>query len=90
MNLQERAKTFLDRKPPQEIDYVPNSIAELFIRNYVQANKFDDEFIELGELAMMTADEASNTHSTEDAQAYFSECKSILSEILAEQAPLQI
>jgi len=86
MILKERAKIFLDRKPPEEVAYVPDSIAELFIRNYVQGQKFDEELIELGELAMMAAGEAIDAHSTEDARAYFGECQSILKGILSELA----
>ena len=83
MNLKERAQAFLDRKPPDEIAFVPGSIAELFIHNYALGKAFDAEMLELGELALMASDEAVETHSTKEAQEYFTECKTILSEIIA-------
>ena len=84
MTLQARAKQFLSQPVPKEIQYVPGSVAEIFIQNYANGGTFDDELLELGELSSMTIDEALESHSTADAQAYFKECQSILNAILKE------
>jgi hypothetical protein len=81
-DLKSRAKAFLEREVPQEISYVSGSIAEIFIRNYIDGKTFDAELLELGELTAMTLDEAIDSHSTEEAKEYFSECRFLIGAIM--------
>jgi hypothetical protein len=83
-DLRDRAQAFLERPIPDEIQYVPNSIAELFIRNYVSGGEFDDEFLGLGDLAAEIMDNEVSTHKTPEAKAFFQECKELLEAILDE------
>jgi len=84
MDLRTRAQNFLDLPIPRGVDYGPDSAADMFIRNYTEAGDFDDELVEMGERAIVELDEALDEGPTAEVQEYFIECKSIVSEILAE------
>jgi hypothetical protein len=84
MDLRTRAQNFLDLPIPRGIDYVPDSIAEMFIRNYVVGGDFDNELTELGEMALISVDEIIDEGLTPDAEEYFHECKEIIAAILKE------
>ena len=83
--LQERAKAFLKRPVPAGIDYVPGSMAELFIAAYAKRGKAapDAESREMMELCAMEAEAAAAARRGEPA-AYFRETAAILRAMLGE------
>lgn len=83
--LRQRGEEFLKREVPQEINYAPNSITELFIARYVSGDEdFDAEERELLKLCASESSKAAKRHKTTEAKAYFAECATITEAILAE------
>ncbi len=84
--LQTRAKAFLQRTIPAEIDYVPGSIAESLIATYAECGhlSLDAETAELLGLAGMESQAAAGRYSNPAAVDYFRETAAILEAILAE------
>ncbi len=84
--LQERAQAFLNRPIPAELakKYVPGSISELYIGNYVVNDLLDAEGADLLAICAYEAEDAVNRYKTPETKAYFSECAGILAAIEAE------
>jgi hypothetical protein len=84
--LQARARSFLDRNIPAEIGYVPNSIAERFIRTYADEGQLSDdpETMELLGLAAMDSRAMLDQLKDSAAMDYFRESSTILESMLAE------
>ena len=82
--LQLKAKQFLERPVPSEIKYVPGSLVEIFLTAYSQGEELDPELVELANIGAIELDNAADAHSTDDAKAYFRDCKHILDEIFTE------
>ena len=83
--LQARAKAFVGRAVPKELDYAPGSIAERVIAQYAEAGALEagSDFAELIELATMEAAAAVDRHDGQ-ARAYMAESAVILEEITRE------
>jgi hypothetical protein len=81
--LQERAKALLARPIPSELapDYVPNSMADIFIAAYAKNGALDDEALEMIGLCAMEAASAAESYKTDEARAYFIECAAVLTAI---------
>lgn len=84
MDLKTRAQNFLDLPVPFGIDVESDSAAEMFIRNYAEGGDFDDELMEMADQALVSIDETIDAGPTPEAEAYFIECKSVISGILHE------
>jgi hypothetical protein len=80
--LQQKASEFLELPVPKEIQYVPGSLVEVFLRAYAEGVELDPELIELAEIGAMELDGAVDAHSTSEAKTYFRDCKAILQRIL--------
>jgi hypothetical protein len=76
--LQRRCVTFLEREVPAEIAYVPNSITELWMKQFVAGEPFDAEMMELLEICGMEALNSRERMETPEAKAYFQESAEIL------------
>lgn len=87
MTLQERAKTFLDRPIPEDLDYIPGSISENIIAAYAADGRvdLDPELGELLEICIVEGFSAAEQGSPE-RRAYFRESAAILQAIQAESA----
>ena len=88
VELQARARAFLQRPIPVGIDYAPDSLAERFIATYAARGKLpeDDEASELLELACLESSAISDQFKNEPAASdYFRENASILEAMLAER-----
>lgn len=86
-SLQTRAQAFLARPVPNSIDYVPNSIAEQFIRAFAKTGSLpgDDETSELLELTAMESSAVTDSQTDPAAAEYFRESSALLEGILAER-----
>ena len=79
LGLQNRAKAFLEKSVPEEVDYVPDSISELFIREYAAEGRvgLDPERYELLQICMEEADLAA-AEKTGAAKDFFRESAELL------------
>ena len=79
--LQQQAKAFLDRPIPAELKphYVPDSLADRLLAYYAKHGKLDPEGQELAGLCVMELESALDQHETPEAQAYFRDCRNLLS-----------
>lgn len=84
-SLQSRAKAFVARTVPSDLDYMPGSIAERVITQYADEGKLevDSEFAELIELTAMEAASTINGHNGA-AREYMAESAAILEAIMEE------
>jgi len=87
IELQARARSFLARTIPEGIRYVPNSIAERFIRMYANEGGLpqDEDTMELLGLAAMESCAIVDRLKDGPAREYFRESSAILESILAER-----
>jgi hypothetical protein len=85
--LQTRAKDFLQRAIPESIGYVPNSIAERFIRIYAAEGELPEDADTMELLGLAAAQSSSMTEQLKDPKAveYFRESSAILESMLAER-----
>jgi hypothetical protein len=85
--LQTRARAFLARAIPAGIGYVPDSIAERFIRTYAIEGRLpeDPDTMELLGLAASESCAMADQLKDETAAEYFRESSRILESILAER-----
>ena len=78
--LRERCRAFLERSPPADLGYVPDSIAERVLRLAAAGEEIDGEMRELLELCLMET-QASAAGFEGDARAYLLESAELLEEI---------
>jgi len=85
--LQTRAKAFLARPVPATMNYVPDSIAERFIRVYAQEGQLseDGEAMELLGLAAMESSAMADQSKDQQVAEYFRESSALLESMLAER-----
>ena len=85
--IQARARSFLNRKIPPGIGYVPDSIAERFIAKYAQEGELPDDAETMELLGLAAMETNTMLDKLEDAEAvdYFRESSAILESILAER-----
>ena len=84
--LQERTKAFLAQPIPEDLDYIPDSLADRFLIQYAEDGKLtlDPETAEL--LGLIVQD--TKAHPIEykpNAEAYMAESQAILEHILNEE-----
>jgi hypothetical protein len=85
--LQARAKDFLQRAIPEAIGYVPNSIAERFIRTYAAEGELPEDADTMELLGLAAEESCSMADQLKDPKAveYFRESSAILESMLAER-----
>jgi len=85
--LQSRAKSFLKRTIPAGVHYVPNSIAERFIKSYAQEGQLPDDAETMELLGLAAMETCSMIDQLKDPAAldYFRESSAILESMLAER-----
>ncbi len=85
MNLQERAKAFLEKPIPKGMPYAPNSITERFIAEYATTGKIMLD-VESRELLQLCVFEGNNTAQRKKAaeREFFLESSAILRTIQEE------
>ncbi|MFN8010516.1 MAG: hypothetical protein U0P81_03845 [Holophagaceae bacterium] len=85
MTLQRRAREFLERPVPEDIDYVEGSLAERLLTAYAEEGRIDSdpEQLELLELCLQETRGAEQEGSPA-RRAWFKESGDLLEAILAE------
>ena len=85
--LQTRAKDFLARPVPATMNYVPDSIAERFIRVYAQEGQLseDGEAMELLGLAAMESSAMADQSKDQQVAEYLRASSALLESMLAER-----
>ena len=83
--LQARAKQFLARPIPEELKptYAPGSLADIVVTQCAKGEAIDGELLELAEMAAMTYEDAIADAKTTELKDYYTECQSILQELVA-------
>ncbi len=84
--LKQRVQSFLDQPLPDEValNYQPDSMTEVFLRTYAAGGTFDEGLIRIGQICLGEIDDTIANINTEPAQAYFIECRKLLTEVLQE------
>jgi len=78
--LRERCLAFVERRPPPDLDYVPDSIAERILRLTAAGEELDGEMKELLEICLMET-QASAARFEGEARAYLLASAELLEEI---------
>ena len=89
--LQQRARDFLARPVPKELDYVPDSVAELLIADYAASGTppQDPEMLEVLHIIVVEENEPTD-YKNVDVRDYMQESHDILKAILKRtEEPLQ-
>lgn len=86
MNLQQRAKAFLERPIPKGMPYVPDSISERFIAEYAATGKvvLDGETHELLQICVLEGDNTAQQKQGAERE-FFMESAAIL-RVIAEES----
>ena len=79
--LRRRCQVFVDKQPPPEVEYVPGSISERWMRHFAAGGAFDAEMIELLGLCIIEASDAEEQMKTPEAKRYFRESGQLLRSI---------
>ena len=84
VDLQSRAKAFLERPLPSDLNYVPNSLAESYIRRLAAEGRVDvdPEAAQLLQICAMEAEFAASESGSPARQEYFGETAELLQAIL--------
>jgi hypothetical protein len=87
MTLQTRAREFLERPVPEDVDYVEESLAERILAAYAEEGRIDSdpEQLELLELCLQETRSAQEEGSAA-RRAWFKESGDLLEAILAESS----
>jgi hypothetical protein len=78
--LRERCRAFLERRPPPDLGYVPDSVAERILARAAAGEEIDDELREILEICLLDT-QASAALFEGDARAYLLESAELLAEI---------
>ncbi len=84
--LQKRARAFLERAVPAGLDYVPNSLAERWIKTYAKRGRISVEpaTLELMELVIAESQERAGGEPLPEVADYFRESTALLEAIHTE------